>query len=98
MSTGDLKATWDSFFGAKPQSVIGTKFKTAVPRAKTKERDPKMTLGICYAWNRGQCLKAAGACSTAKGRMLKHICDHVADPAKPLEVCGKEHACRDFHK
>jgi hypothetical protein len=29
---------------------------------------------------------------------LKHVCDHIADPAKPNDVCGKDHIRKDFHK
>jgi hypothetical protein len=57
-----------------------------------------MALGICFAYNMGQCNKPAGSCTTAKGRQLKHICDYAADPAKPTDVCGLEHVRKDFHK
>jgi hypothetical protein len=100
LNTGDLKGVWSAFFGAQPQASASQKSKkqTGQKSNNQKQADPKMALGICFAWNQGQCLKPAGTCATSKGRPLKHICDHVADPAKPTEVCGKEHIRKDFHK
>jgi hypothetical protein len=100
LNTGDLKGVWSAFFGAQPQASASQKSKkqTGQKGNNQKQADPKMALGICFAWNQGQCLKPAGTCATSKGRPLKHICDHVADPAKPTEVCGKEHIRKDFHK
>ena len=46
-------------------------------------------MGICFMWNIGQCIKPAGGCKSKKGTDLKHICNHVAELAKPLEVCSK---------
>jgi hypothetical protein len=100
LNTGELKSAWSAFFGAQPQAAVSQKAKNA-PGKKNhgqKQVDPKLALGICFAWNMGQCLKPAGSCATSKGRPLKHICDNVADPAKPTEVCGKEHIRKDFHK
>jgi hypothetical protein len=101
INAGELKTTWAAFFGAQPQASSSQKGKKQSGGGKNqhqKAADPKLALGICFAWNMGQCLKAAGSCATAKGRPLKHICDHVADPAKPTEVCGKDHIRKDFHK
>jgi hypothetical protein len=98
LSAGELKSTWAAFFGAQPASQLGQK--KGGPKQQQKGQrsaDPRMTLGICFAYNLGNCQKQAGACQTAKGRPLKHICDHVADPAKPTEVCGKDHMRKD-HK
>jgi hypothetical protein len=95
-----LKNTWAAFFGAQPQSQLKGKKKEG-PSGKassTKTMDHRLSLGICFAWNMGQCTKPAGSCTTAKGRQLKHICDFAADPAKPTDVCGKEHIRKDFHK
>lgn len=101
-TTGELKATWAAFFGAQPTSTRG-KTHTKQPHTQTqasqpRQLDPRTSLGICFRWNLGNCLKATGLCKTTKGRELKHICDFAADPAKPLEVCGKDHQRKTFHK
>jgi hypothetical protein len=100
INTGELKTTWAAFFGAQPQASSSQKSKKQQggKGSHQKAADPKLALGICFSWNLGQCLKPAGSCTTSKGRPLKHICDHVADPAKPTEVCGKDHIRKDFHK
>jgi hypothetical protein len=100
MNTGDLKAVWASFFGAQPQALMGQKQKKPDQKKnqQNKAADPRLALGICFAWNQGNCVKPAGTCVTAKGRPLKHVCDFAADPAKPADVCGKDHMRKDFHK
>jgi hypothetical protein len=106
LSTGDLKSAWAAFYGAQPQSVLAKAKKQEQNMSGGKQGnsshqkpfDPRITLGICFAWNMGQCNKTAGSCTTAKGRPLKHVCDHIADPAKPNDVCGKDHIRKDFHK
>jgi hypothetical protein len=99
LTTGELKGIWSSFFGAQPHSAVAGKSKQKSGKQGTqKTLDPRLSLGICFAWNMGNCLKPAGTCTTAKGRPLKHICDFAADPAKPTDVCGKEHIRKDFHK
>jgi hypothetical protein len=99
LTAGDLKAVWAAFFGAQPQAALGQKGNNKQQKKPNqKAADPRMSLGICFAYNQGNCLKAAGTCTTAKGRQLKHICDFAADPSKPTDVCGKEHIRKDFHK
>jgi hypothetical protein len=100
LAAGDLKAVWASFFGAQPQALMGQKGekKKGQKGQPGKSSDPKLALGICFAYNLGNCLKPAGSCTTAKGRPLKHVCDYVADQNKPTEVCGKDHIRKDFHK
>jgi hypothetical protein len=97
-SLGELKNTWSSFFGAQPQAQLKGKKGASNGKQNSKPLDPRMALGICFAYNMGQCSKQAGTCTTAKGRQLKHICDYAADPAKPTDVCGMEHVRKDFHK
>jgi hypothetical protein len=104
LSTGDLKSAWAAFYGAQPHAALTKEKKQGKgpggkqQNSQQKTFDPRITLGICFAWNVGTCNKPAGACTTAKGRPLKHVCDHIADPAKPMEVCGKDHIRKDFHK
>ena len=47
---------------------------------------------ICVMFNIGRCVKPPGSCVTKRGRPLRHICNHRADPAKPTEYCGLAHA------
>jgi hypothetical protein len=99
LSTGELKSVWASFFGAQPQSSLASKSKQKQGKQNNqKQADPRLSLGVCFAWNKGECLKPAGTCTTAKGRPLKHVCDFAADPAKPTDICGKDHIRKDFHK
>jgi hypothetical protein len=102
LSAGELKTTWAVFFGAQPASHAGQKKNQGQNKGQggkgQKQVDPRVALGICFNWNLGNCLKQAGACMTAKGRPLKHVCDFIPDPAKPTEVCGKDHMRKDFHK
>jgi hypothetical protein len=102
LSAGELKTTWAAFFGAQPASHAGQKKNQGQNKGQggkgQKQVDPRVALGICFNWNLGNCLKQAGACMTAKGRPLKHVCDFIPDPAKPTEVCGKDHMRKDFHK
>jgi hypothetical protein len=102
LSAGELKTTWSAFFGAQPASQASQKKGQGKKQGQggqgQKQVDPRIALGICFNWNLGNCLKQAGACMTAKGRPLKHVCDFIPDPAKPSEVCGKDHMRKDFHK
>ena len=102
LTAGELKTTWAAFFGAQPQSLLSKTRPGKEPgKPNKKQALPVKTalfgLGICFSYNNGTCAKATGSCKTAKGKDLKHICDHVADPAKPTEVCGKEHMRKSFH-
>lgn len=106
LSTADLKGTWAAFFAARPQSAgMRVQQKNSNTAKKLGSSRPAYTndpsfvaLGICFAYNEGRCLKQAGDCATRTGRKLKHVCNDVADPAKPTEVCGKEHIRVKFHK
>ena len=104
-TVGELKTAWTSFFGAQPVAALASKVQQKSQpqqQKKTSTRDSgaesRRSLGICFAWNAGQCVKAPGTCSTLKGKSLKHICDWNPDRSKPLEVCGKDHMRKDFHK
>jgi hypothetical protein len=100
LSAGDLKAVWAAFYGAQPQASATQKKgqKQGNQKQGPKTQDPRLALGVCFAWNQGQCLKPAGTCTTSKGRPLKHVCNFAADPAKPTDICGKDHIRKDFHK
>ena len=99
LTTGELKNAWAAFFGSQPKSNPSQQ-KPKIPGTKDQKSNPKSatwSLGICFMWNLGQCVKPAGTCKSKKGTELKHICNHVADPAKPLEICGKDHIRKNFH-
>jgi hypothetical protein len=98
LTAGELKQTWAAFFGAQPQFALKSQGQKKQQQTKQQAKDPRIGLGICFAYNQGQCAKPSGTCTTAKGRALKHICDFAADPSKPADVCGKEHIRKDFHK
>jgi len=97
LTTGELKATWSSFFMSRPQSAIGSKAKTKSQSTTGKDRDKRTALGICFAYNMGTCTKATGTCTTFRGKPLKHVCDFAADKSKPQDVCGKDHVRKDNH-
>jgi hypothetical protein len=100
LTTGELKNVWSAFFGAQPHANTASAKgkKNESKKGAQKTADPRLALGICFAWNVGQCLKQNGMCATKTGRQLKHVCDYAPDPAKPVEVCGKDHMRKDFHK
>jgi len=99
LTTGELKSTWAAFFHSRPQAAIASRPKQHQKQQQQSGRpiDPKRGMNICYAYNSGTCKKAAGACVTFRGTPLKHICDHVADKAKPMDICGKDHVRKDNH-
>jgi hypothetical protein len=61
----ELRAVWNSFFSARPQSVLAKRAQVN----KTWKASPlkKHFLDVCFPWNRGQCTKAAGACFSKMG-------------------------------
>ena len=98
LTASELKTAWAAFYGSQPK--IQAKKSNQRPAEKSSHsalKDAKWNLGIFYMWNLGQCTKPVGACKTKTGKDLKHICNHVQDPSKPLEVCGKEHIRTKFH-
>ena len=87
LTAGELKVAWTAFFGAKLKPAADKQAKKNLGQQKAKTAaDTRVALGICFAWNNRQRVKAVGTCKTAKGRELRHICDHTPDPAKPTEV------------
>jgi len=99
LDAGSLKATWDSFFGAKPQSQLGSKAKAAKQQdGKSNQRQTKRVwVDICFDWNLGKCLKAPGTCTSNRGTPLRHVCNFQPDRSKPNIYCEKAHARTAFH-
>jgi hypothetical protein len=97
LTTGELKTSWSSFFGARPQAALGNKTKTA-KKSGDRPAERKKWLDVCWPWNTGNCLKAPGDCKSAKGTPLRHVCNFAADRSKPDIICGKDHTRVSFHK
>jgi hypothetical protein len=74
------------------------------PDQKTYTRPQGKTTGkanfidICFHWNRGQCNRAAGACTSKLGTQLRHVCDQKMDRDNPTKRCEGEHQRCVFHK
>ena len=99
LTAGELKTAWSSFYGSQPQPANSQRGqKMVVKQGGQKPADPRIALSICFNYNQGTCSKPVGTCTTKNGRPLKHICYFTADPSKPSEVCGKDHARKDVHK
>jgi hypothetical protein len=93
---GELRAVWNSFFSARPQSVLAKKNQANKQWKNLPFK--KMFLDVCIAWNRGQCSKAAGTCFSKMGTPLRHVCDFNDDPTDPSKVCGEAHQRVIAHK
>jgi len=135
LTTGELEATWKSFFGSRPQAAM-KQVKRLQPSSFGQQRKggvswqqqnwqqgqqgwqqqqqsgvqqqskgvgglnvlPAMYMeDICVNFNMGRCLKAAGSCTTKKGRQLRHICNFRPDANNPAVYCGANHAACHFH-
>ena len=94
LNTGELKATWDAFFGAKPQSQLAAK-SSKRPSSSVADSKPKFIkrtwVDICFDYNVGKCQKAVGTCKSLKGVPLRHVCNYRADKNKPNAYCEKAH-------
>jgi hypothetical protein len=94
LNTGELKSTWDAFWGAKPES----KLKQKPQQNNFKKRfqfEPGVFDDVCRLFNIGRCIKPPGHCMTRTGIPLRHVCNYKASGAK--EVCGKFHMAVFFH-
>jgi hypothetical protein len=97
LTTGELRGIWASFWGARPESKVKPKQQNQKSGTGGKTQkfvfDPSYFDDICRLYNIGKCVKPPGTCTTKAGIALRHVCNHKANPAKPLEVCGKFHPC-----
>ena len=112
LTVSELKGTWSSFFGARPQALLAKArrpFKQErndyKPNSNFKGNDSWQKLNpmlffddICVMWNLGKCVKPPGTCTTKKGRLLKHVCNFRPDPNNTQTYCGALHPCFAFHK
>lgn len=127
LSISELKGTWESFYGSRPQSMLvrskrqsqfhqkghskgygqfhGASLQSSQAVIGQVQVKQEFSQGnrpyipqalfwddICVMYNVGRCVKPPGTCITKRGRPLRHICNHRADPAKPAEYCGQTHA------
>jgi hypothetical protein len=97
LSTGELKAAWAAFFGARPQSTLANKAKSD-KKAPAKTAPARKWLDVCFPWNNGNCLKAPGDCKSSRGTVLRHVCNFAPDRSRPDSICGKDHTRVSFHK
>lgn len=107
LSCGDLKTTWDSFYGARPTSELTKK-------SDKKEGGWQGGRGgggggfrfsnfqgpfddACRMYNFGKCIKPPGTCTTKSGIPLRHVCNFRTNPADPNTACGKTHPAKFNH-
>jgi hypothetical protein len=101
LTTGELKNTWQAFFGARPQSALHRKpsfpgvTSTKKPNGNTSGKKKRPFIDVCYNFNKGICQKQPGQCISASGTVLRHICDHR--PNNLLVFCGQNHKRIDNH-
>ena len=108
LTAGDLKGTWDSFFGARPQAVLA-KAKKQVKQTNQQgaqsvnkghsngsawdgQNKSLFFDDICVMWNVGKCMKPVGGCMTKKGRQLRHVCNFRPNMNNMGYYCGANHA------
>jgi len=106
LSTPDLKGAWDSFFGARPQSML-VKTKKPTPPGQNNFSQPRTGTGplpfhlfrenICVMFNVGKCLKAPGQCRKKDGSVLRHVCNFRPGMNPNLPPCNMNHAACFFH-
>ena len=113
LTTGQLRAVWDAFFGARPQSMLSrskaSSYKAPYKAPSSQQQPQQSSLpfvaprhyffdDICVMWNLGKCTKPAADCKTKKGTVLRHVCNYRADPKNASDICLKNHAATYFHK
>ena len=109
LTIGDLKSSWESFFGGRPQSILaktknqgqnnsGGQFQGGSGQGRVNVPAGLWKDDICVMWNIGKCLKPPGLCYTKGGKQLRHVCNHRPDPARPAVACGANHSAFFYHK
>jgi hypothetical protein len=110
LTTGDIKAYWESFFGARPQAASRQQVQQP-PSQQRQQQQQQQTfrpqqaknftkrypfVDVCHAWNLGKCGKPAHDCRSKLGTPLRHVCDHRPDIYR-VEVCGLPHTRPQNH-
>jgi hypothetical protein len=103
ITAGEMRSFWNAFFLARPQSQMtkksgGKATKYAKPYQAPGARKKPTFVDICFHYNRGTCNKAAGACTSKMGTVLRHVCDFKVDRDNPSKRCEGEHQRCVFHK
>jgi hypothetical protein len=97
LTTGDLKASLEAFWGARPDSKAKPKQNNNNSKWREYRQslkggfDPNYFDDVCRMFNFGKCVKAPGTCTTRGGIPLRHVCNFKTNPNNPKEVCGKPH-------
>jgi len=99
ITAGQMRSFWNAFFQARPQSQLSRK-KTVnkYSRSTAAGKEKPAFVDICFHWNRGQCSRAAGACTSKMGTALRHVCDQKLDRDDPSKRCQGDHQRTTFHK
>jgi hypothetical protein len=103
LTTGDLKAAWSSFWGARPESKLKPKPDNKASGSSGKQQQSKQQFDksffddVCRMYNFGRCNKAPGTCTTRGGIPLRHICNYRPNPAFPKTICGMNHPASYNH-
>jgi hypothetical protein len=102
ITAGEMRSFWNAFFLARPQSQMtkksGKASKYAKPYQAPDTREKSTFVDICFHYNRGTCNRAAGACTSKMGTVLRHACDFKVDRDDPTKRCEGEHQRCVFHK
>ena len=99
ITAGEMRSFWNAFFLARPQSQLTKKKNAASKFAKaTGTKEKSAFVNICFHWNRGQCNRAAGSCTSRMGTVLRHVCDMKIDRDDPSKRCEGDHQRCTFHK
>jgi hypothetical protein len=90
LTTGDLCGTRASFWGAMPEFKVKSKGASSSQGQSGNNKkfvfDPSYFDDICHPYNLGRSMKPPGTCATKAGVPLKHVCNFIADKAKPKDV------------
>ena len=99
ITAGEMRSFWNAFFLARPQSQLTKKKNAASKFAKATGTKEKSTfVDICFHWNRGQCNRAEGSCTSRMGTVLRHVCDMKIARDDPSKRCEGDHQRCTFHK
>jgi hypothetical protein len=104
LSTGDLKASWAAFWGARPESKLkpnqkatgagaagGSSNEGGFKKFSRQQFDKSFFDDVCRMFNFGKCSKGPGTCTTKSGIPLRHVCNFRTNPSNPKDICGRAH-------
>lgn len=101
LTTGELKAYWDSFIGARPQQKpsavqqsVASVSKPAAQQGQKQPRDRKRKypfVDICHKYNFGNCPKPPQNCFNFNGVQLRHVCNWRDPNVQNAQPCAQPH-------